>query len=64
MDKKFQNLHTDEWLKEIPLPSEARGYKPVEMITCKKPKEKIRRIALIVCIAALIWCLMKAKAKD
>ncbi|MGI8544405.1 MAG: hypothetical protein ACR2MD_13155 [Aridibacter sp.] len=40
MDKKFQNLHTDEWLKEIRLRSESEGYKPEEMITCKKCQRK------------------------
>lgn len=36
MEKKTENIHTDEWLKDLPLRAENEGYKPEEMIACKK----------------------------
>lgn len=36
MEKKSDNLHSDEWLKNLPLRSESEGYKSEEMIVCKK----------------------------
>lgn len=40
MDKKIRNLHTDKWLKDIPLHSETESYKPEEMFVCQKCQRK------------------------
>lgn len=36
MEKKTEKIHSDKWLKDLPLRSESEGYKPEEMIACKK----------------------------
>lgn len=36
MDKKEDKLHSDEWLKDLPIRSESEGYQPAEMIACQK----------------------------
>jgi hypothetical protein len=40
MEKKTENIHPDEWLKDLPVQSEVEGFKPEEMLTCPKCERK------------------------
>lgn len=36
MEKKPQQIHSDQWLKDLPIQSQNEGFKPEEMISCPK----------------------------
>ncbi len=36
MEKKTEQIHSDEWLKDIPLQMENPAFNPEEMILCAK----------------------------
>ena len=36
MEKKTENIHPDQWLKDLPVTSEPEGFQPEEMLNCPK----------------------------
>jgi hypothetical protein len=36
MEKKTENIHFDQWLKDLPMQAEPEGFKPEEMLNCPK----------------------------
>lgn len=55
MEKKSENIHPDQWLKDLPVQAEAEGFKPEEMATCPKcgRKSPPTRAACFYCGAQL-----------
>ena len=40
MEKKVEKIHSDEWLKDLPIQAENPAFKPEEMIVCAKCERK------------------------
>ncbi len=40
MEKRDENIHPDQWLKDLPIQSEEVGFQPDEMIICDKCQRK------------------------
>lgn len=55
MEKKKEQIHPDQWLKDLPVQTEELGFKPEEMIICDKCQRKSppTRLKCFYCGAAL-----------